>query len=159
MCIRDSPCVAGSAGAVVVHTTPHVVVIWHPHTKTCYNQPLGQAYAKFQVDVIEDPFRQHKRYRQRWFGWSLISLFDFVSMLYRFRVITSYLPKVADFNLLDLHLASQLDMTPFQFRICRVTKNGLFWELITLLQYGKTVWYFKFSEFYQVCTKLACQWI
>ena len=47
-------------------------------------------------------------------------LFDFnenyVSTLCRFRVIASYLSKVAYFNLLCLHWASQMGVTPFEFR-------------------------------------------
>jgi len=47
-------------------------------------------------------------------------LFDFnrnyASVLYRFRVIASYLSNVADCNLPRLHLATTLGMTSFEFR-------------------------------------------
>jgi len=39
----------------------------------------------------------------------------YASILYRFRDIASYLSKIADFNLLHLHLALQLGVTPFEF--------------------------------------------
>jgi len=39
----------------------------------------------------------------------------YVSILYRFRVVTSYLSKVADFNLPHLHLAPPLGTTPLEF--------------------------------------------
>jgi len=46
-------------------------------------------------------------------------LFDFnrnyASIMYRFRVITSYLSKVADFKLPRLHLKCPLGVTPFEF--------------------------------------------
>ena len=41
---------------------------------------------------------------------------DYASILYRFPVMASYLSKVAYFNLLDLHLALPLVLTPFEFR-------------------------------------------
>jgi len=43
-------------------------------------------------------------------------LFDYASLVYRFQVTTSYLPKVANFNLPHLHLVLFLGMIPFEFR-------------------------------------------
>ena len=47
-------------------------------------------------------------------------LFDlyrkYASILYRFRVIASYLLKDANFNLLHLHLTPPLGVIPFEFR-------------------------------------------
>jgi len=46
-------------------------------------------------------------------------LFDFngnyASILYRFRVIASYLSEVAYFNLSHLHLAPTVEVSPFEF--------------------------------------------
>ena len=46
-------------------------------------------------------------------------VFDFnrnnTSIVYHFRVMASYLSKVADFNVPNLHLASPFGVTPFEF--------------------------------------------
>jgi len=113
-------------------------MICHPYARTCYNSSL------YQISSSHDPLWQHESHAKCIKWWSdfggqdhsrsspisacstvcMASYFHllkqrYVYLVYRYQDIASYLLKIADGKLPDLHLTlplGNLGMIPFEFR-------------------------------------------
>ena len=86
-------------------------------TIICYEDMEGNTkctnYGRLGQLGVTQEHRQCRRATQ------YIRLPVHLSVLYRFRVIESYLSKVANFNIHHLHFAPPLRVTPFDIELCR----------------------------------------